>query len=73
MIGHIEQTTLFVKIKNSLKLNGMHYWNALNVYDDMLQKASANFKISYEHAHELGTYYGARSMETRTDGYEKLS
>jgi DNA gyrase subunit B len=48
-----EQTTLFI---NNKELSASE-WHALlaslNQYDDLLQKASANFKITYEHANQL--------------------
>ena len=48
-----EQTTLYV---NNKELAG-HEWHtfllALNNYDDLLNKAAANFKITYDQAHHL--------------------
>ena len=48
-----EQTTLFVNNKELTQIEWHALLDALNVYDDMLQKAGANFKMSYEHAHQL--------------------
>ena len=48
-----EQTNLFVNNKELTQIEWHALLDALNVYDDLLQKASANFKISYEHAHQL--------------------
>ncbi len=53
MIGHKNKPTLFVNSKELTQIEWHALLDALNVYDDLLQKASANFKISYEHAHEL--------------------
>ncbi len=48
-----EQTMLFVENKQLSQIEWHALLSALNVYDDLLQKASANFKITYEHAHQL--------------------
>ena len=48
-----EQTMLFIDEKEI----PLHEWHvqlqSLSVYDDLLQKISANFKMSHDHAHEL--------------------
>lgn len=48
-----DQTALFINDKEITQDEWHILLTALNVYDDLLQKASANFKITYEHAHEL--------------------
>lgn len=48
-----EQTKLFVDNKELTQIEWHSLLDALNVYDDLLQKASANFKISYDQANEL--------------------
>lgn len=48
-----EQTQLFVNGKELSQIEWHALLEALNVYDDLLQKAGANFKLSYEHAHQL--------------------
>jgi len=48
-----EQTTLFVNNKELSASEWHTLLAALNHYDDLLQKASANFKMTYEHAHQL--------------------
>ena len=41
----------------------MNLLRSLELYDDQLQKASANFKITYDHAHELAIHYVARAWK----------
>lgn len=48
-----EQTKLFADGKELTQIEWHSLLDALNVYDDLLQKASANFKISYDHANEF--------------------
>jgi DNA gyrase subunit B len=48
-----EQTSLFVNNKELTQIEWHALLDALNFYDDLLQKGSANFKMSYEHAHQL--------------------
>lgn len=48
-----EQTKLLVNNKELAHDEWYSLLDALNVYDDLLQKASANFKITYEQAHKL--------------------
>ena len=48
-----EQTILLVAGKELTQIEWHALLESLNMYDDLLQKASANFKMSYDHAHQL--------------------
>lgn len=66
-----EQTALSVDGKE-LTTNEWHtLLDSLNVYDDLLQKASANFKMSYEQAHEFALIM-AKEPWKPADGIQKL-
>lgn len=66
-----EQTKLLVDGKELTQIEWHSLLDALNVYDDLLQKASANFKISYEHAHEFALIM-AKDPWKPADGIPKL-
>ena len=66
-----EQTTLFVNSKELTQIEWHALLDALNVYDDLLQKAGANFKISYDHAHELALIMSQDPWKP-AQGVEKL-
>ncbi len=66
-----EQTTLYVDNKALTQIEWHALLDALNVYDDMLQKASATFKITYEQANELAQILQQDPWKP-TDGVEKL-
>lgn len=66
-----EQTKLIVDGKELTQIEWHSLLDALNVYDDLLQKASANFKISYEQAHEFALIM-AKSPWKPADGIQKL-
>ena len=48
-----DQTTAFLNNKELTQIEWHALLESLNHYDDLLLKASANFKITYEHTHEL--------------------
>jgi DNA gyrase subunit B len=66
-----EQTTLFIGDKELARTEWHQLLNALNNYDDHLQKTSALFKITYEHAHQLALIMSQSSWKA-ADGPEKL-
>lgn len=66
-----EQTTLYVDNKALTQIEWHALLDALNVYDDMLQKASATFKITYEQAHELAFILQAEAWKP-TDSVDQL-
>lgn len=66
-----EQTTLYVENKALTQIEWHALLDALNVYDDMLQKASATFKITYEQANELAQILQQEPWKP-ADGVEKL-
>lgn len=66
-----EQTTLYVDNKALTQIEWHALLDALNVYDDMLQKASATFKITYEQANELAQILQKDPWKP-ADGVEKL-
>lgn len=66
-----EQTTLYVDNKALTQIEWHALLDALNVYDDMLQKASATFKITYEQANELAQILQQDPWKP-ADGVEKL-
>jgi DNA gyrase subunit B len=66
-----EQTVLFVNNKELTQIEWHALLDALNVYDDLLQKAGANFKITYEFAHELALILSQEPWKP-SEGIEKL-
>ena len=66
-----EQTKLIVDGKELTQIEWHSLLDALNVYDDLLQKASANFKISYDQAHEFALIM-AKDPWKPQDGVPKL-
>ncbi|GMU19680.1 MAG: type 2 topoisomerase subunit B [Candidatus Babeliales bacterium] len=66
-----EQTKLFVDGKELTQIEWHSLLNALNAYDDLLQKASANFKITYEQAHEFALIMSQKPWNPQ-DGIPQL-
>lgn len=66
-----EQTKLFVDGKELTQIEWHSLLNALNAYDDLLQKASANFKITYEQAHEFALIMAQKPWKPQ-DGIPQL-
>lgn len=66
-----EQTMLFVDGKELTQNEWHTLLDSLNVYDDLLQKASANFKMSYEQAHEFALIM-AKEPWNPADGVQAL-
>lgn len=66
-----EQTNLSVDGKELTQNEWHTLLDSLNVYDDLLQKASANFKMSYEQAHEFALIM-AKEPWKPADGIQKL-
>lgn len=66
-----EQTKLFVDGKELTQIEWHSLLDALNVYDDLLQKASANFKITYEQAHEFALIMAQKPWKPQ-DGIPQL-
>jgi DNA gyrase subunit B len=66
-----EQTALYVSAKELTQIEWHALLEALNVYDDLLQKAGANFKMTYDHAHELALIMQQDPWKP-ADGVDKL-
>ncbi len=66
-----EQTALFVDNKELTQIEWHSLLDSLNTYDDLLQKTSANFKISYEQAHEFALIMASDPWKP-ADGVAKL-
>ncbi len=66
-----EQTMLYVNNKELTQIEWHALLEALNVYDDLLQKAGANFKMTYDHAHELALIMQQDPWKP-ADGIDKL-
>ena len=66
-----EQVTLFANEKEIPASQWQTILKTLSTYDDQLDKTSINFKVAYEHAHQLITILAKHSWKI-ADGFEKL-
>lgn len=66
-----EQTNLSINGKELSASQWQTILKTLNTYDEQLDKTSINFKVAYEHAHQLVTILAKNTWKV-TDGFEQL-